>query len=50
MDEETAAAANVDPNAVVTGEAVDKALDVSRAEAAAQEEASDPGRGGPESR
>ena len=38
MDEETAAAANVDPDAVVTGDAVDRALDVSRAEAAAQED------------
>ena len=39
MDEETAAAANVDPDAVVTGEAIDKGLDVSRVEATANADA-----------
>jgi hypothetical protein len=45
MDQETAAAGNVDPDAVLTGEALDKAIDISRAEAAANAEAEDATQG-----
>ena len=55
MDEETAAAANVDPDATMTGEAIDKGLDVSGIEAAqreasAQDEAAGASEGGLENR
>ena len=38
MDEQTGAGANVDPDAVIQGEGIDKALDVSQVEAAANAE------------
>ena len=46
MDEQTGAAANVDPDAVIPGEAIDKGLDISQVEAAANADPGAPGQGG----
>ena len=47
MDEQTGAAAHIDPDAVMPGEAIDKGLEVSQVEAAANADPDAAGQGAP---